>query len=217
MAFTGLFKTPAQIAAEERAEQFKGTSGWEAVGVGLRRLFSGPSDAELRTIELDKAGDELIEFYNANAETGSWDDLSYTEQLGLGEKFLRKKGFGIEADALFDERVKRRTFERAEAEEARKARKELAGKGAGKGPSAAQFGGSIEEVGKWMESAKKSIPTGFWQGTPDWNINQTTKVEAAFGILQQIPGLTATQASTILRSPSLGFIEKDSDKISTPE
>ncbi len=214
MAFTGLFKTPAQIAAEEREEAYKGREGWEAVGVGLGRMFSGPSDAELRAEELDKTGDELIELYNANAETGSWDDLDYTTQLALGEKYLRKKGYGLEADALFDERKERRTFERAEAEELRAAARFAKegldkDKGKGKSASAAQFGTSIENINKWMTNVSDDMSAANIMFNYNWNPNQTSKVEQAFATLQTVPGMTEAKASTILRT----FVKPDDDMI----
>ena len=194
MAFTGLFKTPAQIAAEENQAAFKGTTGWESVGVGLGRMFSGESDAQKRSAQLDAAGDELIELYNSNTETGSWDDVSYTNQLALGEQYLRKKGFSTEADTLFEERVKRRTFERAELEEQRKAAKAITDglkKPKGTVPTSEAFKEVIPDVAEWMTSVDKL------KDNKGWADGQAEGVTKAFGILQQMK-LEPGQINTIM-------------------
>jgi len=116
MAFhtsSGLFKTAGQIAAEERTEQFKGTQGWESVGVGLGRLFSGPSDAELKAQQLNTIGDDLVVRWNRDNPKENWDSVSYLNQLVHSEDALRKKGYGEEANALYDEILKRSKEERA--------------------------------------------------------------------------------------------------------
>ena len=125
MAFhtsSGLFKTAGQIAAEQRAKQFKGTQGWESVGVGLGRLFSGPSDAELKSQQLNTIGDDLVKDWDATHPVeDNWNSKPYLEQLIYSEDALRKKGYGEEANALYDEYLKRSKEERAKqtAERAR--------------------------------------------------------------------------------------------------
>jgi hypothetical protein len=117
MAFhtsSGLFKTAGQVAAEQRAKQFKGTQGWESVGVGLGRLFSGPSDAELKSQQLNTIGDDLVKDWDATHPVeDNWNSKPYLEQLIYSEDALRKKGYGEEANALYDEYLKRSKEERA--------------------------------------------------------------------------------------------------------
>jgi hypothetical protein len=216
MAFTGLFKTPAQIKDEENQAAFKGTTSWGSVGVGLGRMFSGESAAQQRAAELDAAGDELIKLYNSNTETGSWDDVSYTNQLALGEQYLRKKGYSTEANTLFDERVKRRTFERAELEEKRKAAKALADsfkkpKATGTVPTSEAFKEVIPDVGEWMTSVDGV------KGDFGWADGQKETITKAFGELQRLklePGIINTiMSESVAPADAVGLLNFGSDLV----
>lgn len=206
MAFEGLFKTSEQVALEERQKRMKGLSGWGAVGGALGGLFRGPSDIELRAAELDKIGNDLKASFDSDPKTPSWDSLGYTNQLMFGEQVMRKAGYGTEADVLFDERKKRREFERSEAAEKRAAQ---AKKATGKGPSVAQLGSSISNIKKWMQGVTDEMneDTTFFDFS--WNPKQTKKIETAFGILQKIPDMSEAAASSILRD----YVKQDEDPI----
>jgi len=200
MAFhtsSGLFKTAGEIAAEERTEQFKGTQGWESVGVGLGRLFSGPSDAELKAQQLNTVGDDLVVRWNQDHPTNSWDNVSYLNQLIYSEEALRKKGYGEEANSLYDEILKRSKEERASATAKRAAAPKP--KTPGKGPSSKQFGTTIDSIKSWMTSVSEDMSASNFYFDFDWSGKQTAKVETAFGVLQTVPGMTEAGASSILR------------------